>query len=281
MKYLVWTSLLIAASAVAGPLPVAVSVGPQAALVEAVGGDLVTVQVAVPPGASPHVFDPTPRQVAALASARLYVAAGVEIELQLLPRLKGVTPGLQVIGPRAHGHDHDHDDGQCGDPHWWLDPREAATQVRLVAEALAGLDPAHASTYAARAETEAARCLALHEELAGILAPVRGRDLVVAHPAFGRLAAYGLHQIAVEHEGHQPSPRQLAAVLARVRERGATTLFIQPQFPEASARGLAEAAGVSLVMLDPLAADYHENMRHMARTIAACLAPADAPDSGS
>lgn len=265
----------------AAALEVAVSVAPQAALVEAVGGPWVTVHVAVPDGASPHVFDPTPREVAALAGARLYVATGVEVELQLLPRLLAMLPDLRVIGPAATvdphaGHAHTAD---CShdDPHLWLDPRLAAEQVQDIAAALTDLMPEHADEFTARAAAEVARLEALHAELAAILAPVRGRDMVVAHPAYGRLAtAYGLEQVAVEHEGHEPSPRQLAQVLQRVRDRNATALFVQPQFSVSAARGLADAAGVSLVVLDPLARDYHANMRAMARTIAEALSGADA-----
>jgi len=269
-------TVLGALSARAAIIDVAVSVAPQAALVEAVGGPWVQVHVAVPDGASPHVFDPTPREVATLAGARLYVATGVEVELQLLPRLRAMVPDLMVIGPVATvdphaGHDHTVD---CShhDPHLWLDPRLASDQVGEVAVALADLLPAHADQIAERAAAEQARLAALHDDLAAILAPVRGRDMVVAHPAYGRLAAaYGLEQVAVEHDGREPSPRQLAQVLQRVRDRGATALFVQPQFSMSAARGLAEAAGVSLVVLDPLARDYHDNMRTMARTIAEVL----------
>lgn len=280
-RVLVATAVFGALSARAAVVDVAVSVAPQAALVEAVGGPWVRVQVAVPEGASPHVFDPTPREVGALAGARLYVATGVEVELQLVPRLRAMVPGLLIIGPVATvdphaGHDHTVD---CShhDPHLWLDPRLAAEQVGEVAVALAELLPAHAEQIAERAAAEQARLAALHDELAAILAPVHGRDLVVAHPAYGRLAAaYGLQQVAVEQDGREPSPRQLAKVLKRVRERGATALFVQPQFSLAAAQGLAEAAGVSLVVLDPLARDYHANMRTMARTIAEVLSGASA-----
>ncbi|MBD3220936.1 ABC transporter substrate-binding protein [bacterium] len=270
--------MLGAATAAAAPIAVAVSVPPQAALVEAVGGDRVAVVTAVPPGESPHAFDPTPTQVARLATCRLYVATGVEVEIQLLPRLEAVAADLTVVGPVAHahgGHDHDHHHHDHPDPHIWLDPLQAAEQVRTVGRMLARLDPAGEAGYQQREAATVERLEALHAELEMILAPVRGRDLVVAHPAFGHLAAaYGLHQIAIEHEGHQPSPRQLARVIERVRDRGASNLFVQPQFPLAAARSLARAADVELVVLDPLARDYFDNMRSMSRTIAQALTPA-------
>jgi zinc transport system substrate-binding protein len=263
------------------PLSVAVSVPPQAELVAAVGGDLVEVVVAVPPGSSPHVFDPTPQQVAQLAAARLYVATGVEVEIALLPRLRAINPGLRVIGEVAENHDHDHHDARDDhghhhdgiDPHRWLDPRQAADQVQAIAGALTGLLPDQADTLAARADAEVDALMQLHAELATVLEPVRGRDLVVAHPAFGHLAAaYGLNQVAIEHAGHQPSPRHLAEVLERVRQRGTSTLFVQPQFPIDAARSLARTVQVELVTLDPLAPDLKANLRSMAGAIASALA---------
>ncbi len=287
MSWLLVGMALGTSSAGAVPIPVAVSVPPQAALVEAVGGDRVEVVTAVPPGESPHTFDPTPTQIARLTTCRLYVATGVEVEIQLLPRLEAIVSGLTVVGPVAHAfgahgdgrHHHDHGDGRHHhdhvDPHIWLDPLQAAEQVRTIGRALAALDPAGEAGYRRRVDVTVERLETLHGDLDAILAPVRGCDLVVAHPAFGHFAAaYGLHQIAIEHEGHQPSPRQLARVIERVRERGARNLFVQPQFPLAAARSLARAADVELVVLDPLARDYFDNMRSMARTIGRALAPA-------
>lgn len=264
---LVWWGLLAigAGVACAGSLVVAVSVPPQAYFVRQVGGERVDVVIAAPPGSSPHAFDPSPSQVARLSAARLYVATGVEIEVQLLPRLRDTCPGLEIIGPRpSQGSDHGHET----DPHIWLDPKRASEQAQLIADALAILDPDHAADYLARADDLTARLDTLDAELTAILAPVRGRDLVVAHPAFGHFAsAYGLHQVAVEVGGHEPSPRRLAELLERVGSRGSRVLFIQPQFPLAAAKRMETAAGLRLEILDPLAEDYMQNMRAMARTI--------------
>ena len=60
-----------AASALSAPakIQVAVSVPPQAYLVERIGGDRVDVEVMVPPGTSPAVYEPSPRQLVARTRA--------------------------------------------------------------------------------------------------------------------------------------------------------------------------------------------------------------------
>jgi len=286
-------------------LPVAVSILPQAAFVERIGGDRVAVTVAVAPGESPASFDATPRHLARLAEARVYFATGVPMENQLLPRLRSGFTDLLVVDTAAGlelrsleaAHDHTEiNDGEADartgepetshgldprpdlvprpglDPHVWLDPRLVATQARRIADALAALDPPHAGAYAARCQVFVAELEELHHELAAILAPVAGRDLFVFHPAFGYLAdAYGLHQVAIEQGGLAPSPRHLATVLTELKEQGATTVFVQPQYSLGSARAVAEAAGVEMVVLDPLARDYLTNLRRMAVMIREAL----------
>ena len=59
-----------------GRVRIAVSVPPQAYFVRQIGGDHVQVDVMIPPGYSHVDYPLTPRQVAALSRARLYVAVG-------------------------------------------------------------------------------------------------------------------------------------------------------------------------------------------------------------
>ena len=74
-----WALLSSTASASA-PLPVFVSILPQQYFVEHVGGDHVAVAVLVGPGQSPETYEPTPKQMTALALARIYFSIGVAFE---------------------------------------------------------------------------------------------------------------------------------------------------------------------------------------------------------
>ena len=46
-------------------------------------------------------------------------------------------------------------------------------------------------------------------------------------------------------------------------------MFVQPQFSGSSVRAIADAIGVGLMELDPLAEDYFANLESMAARIAA------------
>lgn len=280
-----WTIALVLATAAttadaAAPVRVAVSVAPQAWLVERIGGPLVEIVTAVAPGESPHSFDPTPRHVAQLSEAEIYFTVGVPVENQLLPRLAATCPDMMVVDttadiphlPAASGRDHSGEHEHVADPHVWLDPQLLKIMTVTVVEALCHQDPNHTQRYLAAAADLTVELDALHTELATVLAPVRDRELFVFHPAFGYLAnAYGLRQVSLESTEGDPSPRQLATVLERVADAGARAVFTQPQVSLSVARAVAREAGVELVVLDPLAADVDANLRRMALAIREAL----------
>lgn len=289
----VWLLLLallaaLAAPAAAEPLTVGVSIPPQAWLVDQVGGQYVKPLILLPPGASPATYEPSPRQLAALSGAKLYLAVGVPFESTFLPRLRAKLPGLTIAPMQAgiklrrlEGHHHHGEEGhgskeplpghQAGapDPHVWLGPRQAQAMAANTARALGKIDPAHAAVYQANLKKVLAELAALDAELARTLAPLKGRTVLVYHPAYGYLLnAYGLKQEAVELEGKEPGPRRLAELIDEAKADGVKVIFVQPQFNPASAATVATAIGGVVVSLDPLAYDYMDNLRTLAAKIA-------------
>jgi zinc transport system substrate-binding protein len=243
------------------------------------------VEALVKPGQDPHTYEPTPQQLARLARSRLFFLSGFPFENALLSRLRSTMPDLAIVDTRegielleAEEHDEEHEGGQeehAGeelDPHVWMSPPLARRQAQNIRDALIRADPAGEADYRAGFQRLASELDALHAELTRALAPLRGREMLVYHPAFGYFAAeYGLKQVAVETGGRQPSARELAALIALARERGIRVIFVQPQFSQAGARAVAEAIGGAVVPLDDLPRDYLANLRDMRRKIEEAL----------
>jgi len=260
-----------AAAAADAPLRVVVSIPPLAWFARGVAGDLAEVTVLLGPGDSPHTFEPTPRQMAALAGADLFLAAGVPFELALRPRVAALAAGPRIAGPLAAG-DHDRGHGDGLDPHTWLDPAGAAAIADTAAAALARLRPAEAARFAAGRAAVRARIDAVDRQVRTILAGREGGTFVVFHPAFGHFAAaYGLEQVAIQDRGHEPGARRLAEVTDLARARGVGAVIVQPQFSQRAAEAVAASIGVPVVELDPLAADWDANMLHLATVLAGVL----------
>ena len=271
------------------PIQALVSVLPQQYLVERIGGEHVAVTVLVRQGQSHGVFDVTPRLMQAIERAEVHFRTGVAAENAFLRRMARALPNLRsvdtcqgldlIVGEDvcvddAHDdHDHSHA-GEAFDPHVLMDRVRARGQAEIIAATPADLRPERTETFRRNLEALVAYLDALDAELRELLAPLRGRTMYVYHPAYGYFAdRYGLVQESVELEGKDPGLRHVDAIAARMRQDGVKALFTQPQFAPASARAVARAAGVEIVELDPLAADYLDNLRRIGRRISAALAP--------
>jgi zinc transport system substrate-binding protein len=260
-----------------------VSVPPQAYLARKVGGNRVAVEIMVPPGRSPATYEPKPSQMAALDGAEVYFRVGVPFEKGFVDELGSSHPDLRVVDTtqglelrplEGHDHGHGHSHGPGHDPHTWLDPELAIAQGEAMTRALADIDPEGTSTYESGMERLRAEFERTDAEIREMLAPVKGARFHVFHPAFGYFAeAYGLEQVAIEVEGKEPSPRQVAEIIEQARADNARVIFVQPQFATSSAEAIAREVGADVVTLDPLAEDLPANLMDMAVAIRSAIAP--------
>jgi len=247
------------------------SLPPLAWLVEQVGGERVAVTVLLPPGSSPHTFEPSPRQLAAFDEADLFVAVGhpdLAFEHRQVERLLRQRPDLAVV--RLAGEDDV--DAPGSDPHLWLDPRRMDEAAQRLAATLSRLDPRGAVLYRSRLAALRADLTALDRRLADRLGSAPRHRFFVQHPAWGPLAAaYGLDQVALEHEGKEPSPKLLVQRIEEGRAAGVTTIFVERGAAQRAARVFAAETGAEIVVLDPLAADWAAEMQRTADALARAL----------
>ncbi len=171
---------------------VLVSVEPLAAIVRDVAGDLVDVEVAVPPGQEPHSFQATPDLVDLAGRASLFVTvAHLPVEEQLAEVADCPVIGLEDY--RAEGlRLLQMPGGEGEDIHgFWLLPDNAVAVAAAVSRSLAEIDPEHASEYAAGLERFGAEVGELKSEMAELSASLnlRGQGVLVSTPAEVYLAA--------------------------------------------------------------------------------------------
>src|ERR1041384_7893832 len=166
-------------------------------LTEAVGGDRVAAISLAPANMDAEDYQPRPQDVLRLKNARLMVRVGLDYDLwadRLLaqagkPEISRGGPGYvdasfaiavlelrgMSVGP-GDGHAHG-----SGNPHYWLDPKNAEMITGTILEALARLDPAHADSYAANRAAFLARLQAKMTEWEAKLAPLRAMPIVAYH----------------------------------------------------------------------------------------------------
>ncbi|MBN2250771.1 MAG: zinc ABC transporter substrate-binding protein [Candidatus Altiarchaeota archaeon] len=255
-----------------GRLGVIVSIVPQKEFVEAVGGDRVSVTVMVPPGASPHTYEPTPAQMMAVSDAAMYakVGSGVEFETVWMEKIAGQNPGMMILdcstGVELLAGGYEEHDGS--DPHIWLAPKNAKIMVGNIYEGLIELDPANQAYYFRNMQEYLKELDALDAELSRAFADMPNRKILVYHSSWAYLASdYGFAQIAIEEGGREPTPAGIIRLVEQAKKEDVKVVFASPQYSSKSAEVIAQEIGGRVVLIDPLAGDYINNLRSVAKAL--------------
>lgn len=268
-------SLFIAACvqpARTGKLQVVASIAPLSYFAERIGGRHVSVSVMVPPGGNPHSYEPAPRQMVRLGEAALFIKAGsgVEFELDWMDRFLSINRGLKICNgvdgvrliPIKHHDEQDEHHHEGYDPHYWLSPANGVIIAKNIEKALVLADPVNRDDYAVNCSKLVAELQALDKEILGKVAGLKSRRFLVFHPAWGYYAeAYKFEQIAVEEEGKTLTPRQMQRVIEKAKANRIKVVFVSPQFNTSQAKIIAAEIGGVTRTVDPLSAEYQENLR--------------------
>lgn len=272
-------------------LLLAVSIDPLADFARQVGGDRVEVLTLVPPGASPHTYELKPSQVTQVARANLLVLNGVGFEYWADKLIKAVdNPKLEVVdtsrgipildvGEHEESREKGNHDHPRGNPHIWLDPRQAMVQVGHIRDALVRADSAHAAMYRENATRFLSELENLDREIIAEVEGWRSRQFIAFHPAWVYFARrYGLEQAGVieASPGREPSPVELARIVQTAKRIGARAIFGEPQFPSKAAEIIAHESGAQVLFLDPLGSSlkdrgYIAMMRYNVAQMASAL----------
>jgi zinc transport system substrate-binding protein len=256
----------------------AVSILPQQFFASRIGGDKVDVLVLVGPGQNPHSYEPTPRQMSDLSRAAAWILSGTEFEIALRPKIENLFPKLTVVDGTAgvvfrsleeHEDEDEDDHDESGiDRHTWLGLQPAKLMAEHIRDTLCVMDSANAQSFRRNCDTLIAEMEKTFTELKRDLAPLKGKNIFVYHPAFGYfLDEFGIMQRAVETGGKEPTPRVLSTLIEDAKAEKIKTIFVQAQFPVESAKSVAGAAGAQVLALDPLAQDWLTNIKTMGEAL--------------
>lgn len=258
------TSQLVTDNKSKQKLIVFVSILPQADFVRQLGGDQVEVSVMMPPGANEHNYEPDTGQLKALSRADLYIKVGhLPFEDTWMERFISTNQDMLVVDSSQSIEVIEHN------PHIWLSPRLVKIQAETINAALVQLDPEHQDYYLQRKQVFLKELDKLDQEITDTLSGVKGKSFLVYHPAWGYFARdYGLREIAIEEHGKEPGAREMSRIIDYAKKNQIKTIFDSAQHSTHSADAIAADLGARVVLLDPLPADYIDNMRKVAKTMA-------------
>jgi ABC-type Zn uptake system ZnuABC Zn-binding protein ZnuA len=273
IKPLLFSSLLFLSSAQASAkTTVVVSFQPYYTLVKNIAADKLEVVLLLPPGASPHTFDPTPSDLKKVVKAKLAFMNGLKIDdwLSSLVKNSGSSAKIIQFGTALNYPKRaplDPDEGAF-DPHIWLDASIMQKAAQKIGAELAQTDPQNAALYLKNAALEGKKLQALHLELQHDLAGIKGKPVVTFHGAWTYFAAaYGLNVAAAVEPfpGKEPSAKYIRDVVDLLKKQKIKVIFAEPTLPQAPAQAIADSAGAKLYILTPEGSssvkDYYAMMR--------------------
>ncbi len=249
-------------------LKVATTLFPLQEFARAVGGENVQVEMIIPPGVEPHVWEPKPSDFTKIYQADVFIYIGPTMEPWVADvlratrgtRLKVVeaSRGLSLLEakdskpapPESPGH------GREGkiDPHVWLDFSLDLKIIDAIAAAFAEKDPGDASRYRGNAEAYKSRLEALDRKFQSSLSTCRWRQVILGgHSAFSYLAKrYGLQQIPLYgiSPNSEPTPKKLTEVIKAAKNHGAKYIFFEELVSPKLAQLLAQEAGLQTLVLN-------------------------------
>lgn len=260
---------------------VSVSILPQKYFVDQIAGDLLQVNVLVPPGSSPHNYSILPSQMKDMAKSKVWLQIGLlTFEDAIGDKLADINKDLTIVncsegidaiaGSECEEEGHEHAHHEAYDPHIWLAPAEAKIMVQNTLNALKAGFPQHSVVFDANYELFISKIDSISALIDQKLASLTNRNILIFHPALGYYARqFRLTQTALELDGKEPSPKHIKGIVDLARAQNIRVIFIQKEFDVENAQQLARELEGEVVIIDPLDYDWEKQLQDITDKIAA------------
>ena len=245
--------------------------------VKQVGGDKVDVVMLIPPGAEPHDWEPTAKDIIKIKDAKIFAYHGKDfepVEKLLQKDVLGNALALEVSKDvnkleakheeKEEEHGHGHNEEHKFDPHAWLDPIAVQQEINTIAQALISVDEKNADYYKTNAQNYNKKLAELDEQYKRGLAGMTHKEIVTSHRAFGYLAnRYGFEQLGIMglSPDAEPTPDKMAKITEFCREHKVKYIFFETLTSPKLAQTIAKETGAELLVLNPIESLTEQEMK--------------------
>jgi zinc transport system substrate-binding protein len=253
-------------------ISIVVSIYPLEDITKNIGKERVSVKTLIPPGASPHAFEPKPSDIKELTKASMFIKIGAGLELWSEGFVRSAKKSIRIVDlsetiellkgqdhQSHHGHSKSHFRHQHEiDPHYWLDPVIAKSMVDRITAELIRIDPSSKDFYITNATNYKKELDSLNERIKERLSRLKKKRFVAFHPAWNYFSKrYGLEPLyIVEATGRELRPKNIKYIVDWMRKENIKVVFGEVQFSPQIAEAIASEAGARLLMLDPIGSPY-------------------------
>lgn len=214
-------------------------------------GDKADIYILCPTSQEPHDYEPTPKDIANLSSADVFVYNGMGME-HWADSIVDTLKESEVLCVNTT--DNVPNKTNNLDPHVWLNPHNAYKQLTDIYEAVISVDPQNADYYKENLDNCKAKIDTIINDYTVACDSFKSKDIVVSHEAYGNLCdAFSLNQIPINglDNSHDPSPSQMAKVEAYIKDNSITHIFKEPLGTSSIVEAIANDTDTQILVLDP------------------------------
>jgi len=286
-RFLIVLMTLLWAGGASSAVRIVTSLPDLADMARNIGGDRVTVDYIVQGNQNPHFVEVKPSYMMKLKKADLFMIVGMDLEMWAPQIIDGSRNSalkvvdlsrniekLEVPGrlDASQGDVH-----RYGNPHYWLDPRNARTVVEEMLTAMVEASPGDEQFFRANAAGFLRKVDGKIAEWEATMKPFAGRRIVTFHKSWGYFAKWLGIVVADQVEpkpGIQPSPGHTADLIRLVREGNIKAIVVEPFYDRSAAEQIARSTGAKVITLVTSvggvgeAVDYLTMMDYNIRTLA-------------
>ena len=222
-----------------------------------IGQDKIDATLLVPVGIEPHDWEPTIKDVQRMETSDLIIINGIGFETWVENLEENNFAGVIVdtsngILIETHEEEHGH---ESGDPHIWLNPVHAKTQVQNIANAFSNSDPENREFYQNNAADYIKQLDSLDSKIHSDLSSCK-TDFIAFHDAFSYFSKeYGLtqHTILSSSDPHgEASAKTLEKVISEARDLNIKIIFSEEAVNPKTSEIIANEIGGKVSVLSPL-----------------------------
>jgi zinc transport system substrate-binding protein len=260
-----------------------------------IGGSYVEVKSIYPPNVDAHSFEPSTKDMIALANSDLFIYTGVGIEgfaekatealekedVQVLKAADGIdliestddnhhddeeghsdeNEGEHTESENHEGEEHNHGDV---DPHVWLDPVLSIALANNIKNSLSKLMPEHAAEFETNFKQLESELEKLDQEFKTTIESSKTKNLLVSHDAYGYWEKrYGIETIAISglSPTQEPTQKELQAIIEESTEHNIHYVIFEQNVSPKVSKIIQEELGAKSLTLHNLEAITEENIK--------------------
>ena len=267
---------------------------------ERIGGEFVDVSSIYPAGANEHTFEPTQKDMMALADADVFFYIGLGLEgfvenakktladeqVEMVATVDAVTDEQLEDSAHEHeeatseeeSHDHDHEnespeghDSHEGhdhghiDPHVWMSPKISQSLALSIKESLVEISPEQQDTFEKNYEDLVNELQQLDVDFEEMAQTATNKTFFVSHAAFGYIAnTYGLEQLAVAglNSQDEPSQKELTKLIDLAEEKNINYILFEQNVSSKLTEVIQQEIGAESLVLHNLGVLSTEDIKN-------------------